>query len=124
VELVVHLAEWPAGQDPQAMIAGAVRHYFAYRARLSWLDFRRLLREGSQSLLIGIVFLAVCLVGSEALAGPQPGRILQVVREGLVIAGWVAMWRPMEIYLYEWWPLRRRSKVFEKLSGMPVKVML
>jgi len=122
VELVVHLAEWPAGQDPQVEIGGAVRHYFAYRARLNWLDFRRLMREGSQSLAIGVVFLAVCLLSSEALGGPSPGRAIQVVREGLAIAGWVAMWRPMEIYLYEWWPLRRRGKVFEKLSRMPVKV--
>jgi hypothetical protein len=75
-------------------------------------------------LLIGVVFLGTCLVASEALGGPQSGRILGVAREGLVIAGWVAMWRPMEIYLYEWWPLRRRGKVFEKLSNMPVTVNL
>jgi len=35
----------------------------------------------------------------------------------------VAMWRPMEIYLYDWWPLRRRSKIFAKLSHMPVEVV-
>jgi len=124
VELVVHLAELPAGQDAQAMVAGAVHHYFEYRARLNWLDFRRLMREGWQSLLIGVVFLGTCLVASEALGGLRSARILGVVREGLVIAGWVAMWRPMEIYLYEWWPLRRRGKVFEKLSNMPVTVNL
>ena len=124
VELVVHLSVLPAGQDAQAIVAGAVHHYFDYRARLNWLDFRRLMREGWQSLLIGVVFLGACLVTSEALGGPQSGRILGVVREGLVIAGWVAMWRPMEIYLYEWWPLRRRGKVFEKLSNMPVTVNL
>jgi len=124
VELVVHLSEWPAGQDPQAMIAGAVRHYFDYRARLNWLDLRRLMREGSQSLLIGVVFLAVCLTGSEALSAPGTGRVLGVVRQGLEIAGWVAMWRPMEIYLYEWWPVRRRGNVFKKLAAMPVRVIL
>jgi len=124
VELVVHLAVLPAAQEAQAMVAGAVHHYFEYRARLNWLDFRRLMREGWQSLLIGVVFLGICLVASEALGGPQSGRILGVVREGLVIAGWVAMWRSMEIYLYEWWPLRRRGAVFEKLSKMPVTVNL
>ncbi len=122
VELVVHLSVLPAGEEAQDMLARAVHHYFAYRARLAWLDFRRLMRQGWQSLLIGVVFLATCLVASEALGGDRSGRVLGVVREGLIIAGWVAMWRPMEIYLYEWWPLRRRGKAFEKLSRMPVSV--
>jgi hypothetical protein len=45
-----------------------------------------------------------------------------VLREGLIIAGWVAMWRPMEIFLYEWWPLLRRGRLYEKLSQMRVVV--
>ncbi|HEY0549129.1 MAG TPA: hypothetical protein VGF13_05970 [Verrucomicrobiae bacterium] len=32
------------------------------------------------------------------------------------------MWRPLEIYLYEWWPLLRRGKILEKLSLMNVEV--
>jgi len=43
------------------------------------------------------------------------------VRESLTIAGWVAMWRPMQIYLYDWWPLLRRSRIYAKLSHMPVE---
>jgi hypothetical protein len=34
----------------------------------------------------------------------------------------VAMWRPMQIYLYDWWPVRRRSRIHRKLSLMPVEV--
>ena len=26
--------------------------------------------------------------------------------------------RPLEIYLYEWWPLRRRGQILDKLSWM------
>jgi len=32
------------------------------------------------------------------------------------------MWRPMQIYLYDWWPVRRRRRIYEKLSHMPVEV--
>jgi hypothetical protein len=115
--------ETPTGFSASFLVAGAVHHCFEYRARLNRLDFRRLMREGWQSLLIGVAFLGACLAAAEAL-GKEPSRVLGVVREGLVIGGWVAMWRPMEIYLYEWWPLRRRGRVFEKLSNMPVKVGL
>jgi len=45
------------------------------------------------------------------------------VRESLTIAGWVAMWRPMQIYLYDWWPLLRRSRIYAKLSQMPVELV-
>jgi hypothetical protein len=33
------------------------------------------------------------------------------------------MWRPMEMYLYDWWPVLRRARVFRKLSAMPVEVV-
>ena len=38
----------------------------------------------------------------------------------MLIAGWVAMWRPLEIFLYDWWPIRRRIRVLGKLSAMPI----
>jgi hypothetical protein len=45
-----------------------------------------------------------------------------ILREGLIIGGWVAMWRPMEIFLYEWWPLLRKGRLYQKLSRMHVEV--
>jgi hypothetical protein len=122
VALVVHLAESPQGQSPQALVEQAVHHYFAYRRRLNRMDFRHLMKEGRQSLLIGLLFLAVCLAATEALGRHELGTLLSLARESLLIGGWVAMWRPMEIYLYEWWPLRRRGRIYEKLSQMPVQV--
>ena len=38
------------------------------------------------------------------------------------IGGWGAMWRPLEIYLYDWWPVRDERRVFERLSRMSVRV--
>jgi hypothetical protein len=29
----------------------------------------------------------------------------------LVIGGWVAMWRPMEVFLYDWWPVRAEARL-------------
>jgi len=122
VTMVVHLAEFPAGENPQSVIEQGVHHYFAYRARLNRLEFRRLLKDGRQSLVIGTVFLAICLMASHAIGGDESGTFRSIARESLTIAGWVAMWRPMQIYLYDWWPLRRRGKLYEKLSRMKVEV--
>ena len=120
--LRVHLEEWPA-DDPTPLITDAVHHYFAYRSGLSDLEFRRIMREGRTSLVIGLLFLGALLIASQLLIGRNPAAWAGYVRESLTIAGWVAMWKPMETYLYDWWPVRRQGKVFKKLSVMPVEVV-
>lgn len=122
VMLVIHLREMPADQQQVALLEQAVRHYFARRAKSNQLEFRRLMKTGRQSLLVGSAFLAVCLFTSQWLLRQSASPLMIVVREGLTIGGWVAMWRPMEIYLYSWWPLHREGKIYEKMSRMKVEV--
>jgi hypothetical protein len=122
VVLVVHLAASPPDVDVQKMIQDAIHHYFNYRQELCRLEFRRLMQEGRKSLVIGAIFLAACLTASKLLFGAGDGTVSSVGRESLTIAGWVAMWRPMEIYLYNWWPVLRKQKILEKLGHMPVEV--
>ena len=50
------------------------------------------------------------------------GAASEIIGEGMLIIGWVAMWRPLEIFLYEWVPMRRRCRILAKLSTMPVIV--
>ncbi len=121
LRLRVHLHEAPARGNPKTLIADAVHHYFSYRADLSRRDFRQLMRRGRVSLVVGLLFLASCQLLSELLKhmGNPVGNI---AREGLVIGGWVAMWRPLEILLYDWWPLRTSRRVFEKLASIDVEV--
>ena len=121
VRLRIYLDQWPA-EDPKELVAEAVHNHFAHRAKITDLEFRRLLRQGRTSLFIGLLFLSACLVLSKLL-GREAGTWAAVARESLTIAGWVAMWRPMQIYLYDWWPVRRRSRIYAKLSHMPVQVL-
>ena len=123
VMLVVHLAPGRAGGEPAPRVEQAVRGHFLTRAQLSKLEFRRLMRDARTSLAIGASFLAGCLALSEVLANAAPHTIQRILSEGLMIAGWVAMWRPMQIYLYEWWPVRRRIQIFRTLSRMTVQVL-
>jgi hypothetical protein len=121
LRLRIQLEQWPA-EDPTELLCNAVHNYFGYRARLTHLDFRRLMKRGRTSLIIGLLFLAGCLLSSRLLLGDHQGTWATIIRESLTIAGWVGMWRPMEVYLYDWWPLRRRARLYEKLSRMPVEV--
>jgi len=121
VSLVVHVNQLPAHGNAEHLLETAVHNYFAYRAKLNRLEFRYLLKQGRTSLIIGLTFLAVCMITSQLLRR-QEGTLSIVIREGLIIAGWVAMWRPMEIFLYEWWPLRRKGRLYQKLSRMHVEI--
>jgi hypothetical protein len=55
-------------------------------------------------------------------ASDSAWRSIRVIGEGLIIGGWVAMWRPIEILLYDWWPLRREIGELERLRDLRVEV--
>lgn len=116
----------PADQrrfEPERTVQTAVRNYFAYRSDLARLDVRRTLQQGRTSLLVGLSFLAVCMAARGVLHNVSEADWLRFVEEGLLIIGWVAMWRPVELLLYDWWPLLRRKRTFDNLSRMQVEVL-
>ena len=79
---------------------------------------------GRTSLLIGLVFLAVSIVLGDVAEGMlRDTRFAGVARESLLIGGWVAMWRPLEVFLYDWWPIRAEARLFDRLSAMAVRVV-
>lgn len=122
VSLVVHVNQLPTHGDAQESIETSVHNYFAYRAKLNRLEFRDLLKRGRTSLIIGLTFLGTCVLTSQLLFGQSTSTFSNIFRESLTIGGWVAMWRPIQIFLYDWWPLRRRGQLYEKMSRMRVEV--
>jgi len=50
------------------------------------------------------------------------GRPGEIIRDGVLIGGWVAMWRPLEVFLYDWWPARAEGRLLQRLSTMPVRI--
>lgn len=79
--------------------------------------------RGRTSLAIGLAFLAVSTGLANALEDVNQGaRLVAVLREGLLIGGWVAMWRPLEVFLYDWWPIRAQARLYDRLAKMPVRI--
>ena len=101
----------------------AVHEFYRQRGMSASRRLSQLFRLGRTSLLIGLVFLtlAVILAGLVERALGQ-SHMSALIRESLVIGGWVAMWRPLEIFLYDWWPIRAERKLFDRLSVMPVRI--
>jgi len=121
--LRIHVNQTPTEPDAADLVEKAVHNYFSYRANLSRLELKRLLKQGRISLVIGLLFLGGCLVLSDLLAQNEHGTLFNLARESLTIAGWVAMWSPMQTFLYDWWPLLYMRRLYEKLSDLPVEVI-
>jgi hypothetical protein len=121
--IVIELPPEEAAKPEAAQIGDAFANYFQERADVSDRDLRELFRVGWRSLLIGLVVLVVCLVGSQIVANMVRNAVVaRVLEESLIIVGWVANWRPLEIYLYDWWPIRRRILLYRRIAAAPLEV--
>jgi hypothetical protein len=120
--LLVHLERPGADTDEAGVLRDANRRSFARRAAADRRKLRELFHRGRISLLIGLAFLGASVALASSLAGLLGGRVNEFVRQSLLIGGWVAMWRPLEVFLYDWWPILAHAKRYERLAAMPVEI--
>ena len=105
-------------------VHAAVRDHFARSATETRRTLRQLFRVGRISLIIGLTVVAGSVIAGDAIETlMRDTRFGGVIGESLLIGGWVAMWRPLEIFLYEWWPIRAEARLFQRLSNMIVRVV-
>jgi len=123
VRIAVHI---PAGDGLDAdagALNEAFHRYFVGRAVAVQHELNELFRVGRRSLAIGIPILVACFIAARLAAGYFSGSPVQrLVEESLLILGWVANWRPLEIFLYDWWPLARRRDLYRRLSAAAVEI--
>ena len=121
-KLVFWISEERVPQIPDVTVIEAVRAHFEYEERQLDRLLRQHLRRGQLFLLVGTVVLVVFLTLAEMTAAVPQAHVRQVLREGLVITGWVAMWRPLEVLLYDWWPLVQDRRVRRRLRLAVIEV--
>ena len=113
----------PAGlPNEPAELREAIHEFVRHRAELSRRQLRELFRRGRTSLVIGVCALGVSLAAGNLVGLFFSNHVVEILKEGLLIGGWVAMWRPMEIFLYGWWPIRADAALADRLSVMPVRI--
>lgn len=123
--LVIHLDQPAAMRDQEQVVGDAIREHFARQSRRLQRKLRLLVRRGFVSLAIGVAFLAAAFATTQAirrLLGESD--LWRVFEQGLLIVGWVAMWRPLEIFLYDWWPILGERRMHDRLSRMQVRIAL
>jgi hypothetical protein len=119
--IVVHLPGSEVGNAEQRGLSSAIAHYFTYRTATLERDQRDLLRTGRRSLIVGLAVLAVCVFIAQLLRETLPESSVALA-EGLTIFGWVANWRPAEIFLYDIWAARRRIDLYRRIAQADVEL--
>jgi len=122
IAIVIHLQAPAAPGKPGPDLATALTNWFGAKARAEAHALRELFRDGRLAFLIGFAGLAICLFLSLLLTKSFDGPFARVVQESLVIIGWVVIWRPAEMFLYDWLPLVRRRRLFQRLADARVTV--
>jgi hypothetical protein len=108
--------------EAKQILPEAIHHYFDYRKQNAEKELRTILRQERTSLVIGLVFLFACISINELTNWLANGPLTHIFHEGLAIIGWVAMWRPVEIFLYDWRSLNNNKKLYDKLSQINIEV--
>ena len=104
-------------------IIPAIHNHFQYKMLVADRKFRSKFRFGRWSLLVGLTFLAIALVGSELIATMTTSLLPQLLSYSLLIIGWAAMWEPITVLLYELWPIIQQKQIYEKISRMEIDIL-
>lgn len=121
--LLIDLDRQAGLPDEAAVLRDAIHEFFRQRGLTYRQRLRELFRVGRTSLVIGLMALTAAIALGDFLAGlMKNSRIGEIVRESLTIGGWVSMWRPLEVFLYDWWPMRNEARLSDRLAAMPVRI--
>jgi len=119
--IIIHMPIDQKKKISEHEIKKSIKHFFEYKKIIGEKNIRMKLQEGQLSFIVGSAFLTFCLLASNFISSHFNTIFANIVVEGLVIGGWVAMWKPISNILYDWWPLHKEKQIFEKISKMDVE---
>ena len=122
LELMIHLPPSEIDKEKGETLKEAIKNHFSYKSLLTDIELRRVLQRGRRNMAIAVIFLFLCLLIIGLLSTIEGGLLKTMLSEGLTIIGWVAMWEPVNVFLYGWWPLVQKKNIYTKILGMDVKV--
>jgi len=124
VRTIILLRRTHPPEDIEQNCRLAVQKFCAAQIHQITNELAALRRQGIKALQTGLLFLAVCLLLSTLFDGLEtlPKLLRRFLSEGFLIAGWVSLWHPTELLLYEWLPYRRDIKLYERIKNMELVI--
>ncbi len=124
IEIVIHVPPDEYTRARETDIRGAVQSYFTLQAHGVTRELKELFRTGRLALAVGLAVLSVCILIAWFIAARlADGPLSQIIQESFVIIGWVAIWKPADIFLFEWPPVARRRALFRRLAAASITLL-
>lgn len=122
ISLVLHLPSGHLSSVDPAALEQSITNYFSFLEARQTRQLRLFLKESRRDALVGLVFLIACIAGSQLVRALGPGMGTALISEGLIIIGWVANWRPVAAFLYDWRPMREKARIYARLSRLRLQL--
>jgi len=123
VKMAIYLPEESITDTTRESIILGIHNHFIYKSSVSDRELRRLFERGRIVLLIAMGFLFGSLLGRQYLATLEQTLPVRMAEEGLLIFGWVTLWEPVYIFIYGWWPIVQKRRIYDKITTMEVEVL-
>ncbi len=121
IRLAVHFNERPS-PDQAAGMEEALRRAFQRQDEQADQRFRSLMIQGWRSLLISATFVVLCLAVLTSIWG-SPTEAPPLAGSTASVASWVVLWRPIEIFFYDWWPILAERRMWRRLRVGPIDLL-
>ena len=97
----------------------AIHHHFKTAEIHAARELSEIWRDGRIATMIGLLFMSL-LLGTGQLVMSITERESRLITESMTVFGWVSMWRPAELLLYDHWPVRRNRILARQLAKAEV----
>jgi hypothetical protein len=100
----------------------AIHSHFALRLCTAHQKYKLAMNKGRMYLVRGLIFLMICLILSSVVTSiHNQNDIVYAIGQSFVIIGWVALWKPVEFYLYDRRDILNERKILEQLESITVE---
>jgi hypothetical protein len=123
VKMAIYLPEEAIKDTTRESIILGIHNHFIYKSSVSDRELRRLFERGRLVLVIAMGILFMTLLARQALSTLEQDLLVRMAGEGLLIFGWVTLWEPAYIFIYGWWPIVQKRKIYEKITTMEIDVL-
>jgi hypothetical protein len=103
-------------------IGRALHSFFRYESEMRRRDLKSIFHQGLFSLAIGLSFITLCTWFAYGVHTDHPPFWQSLIHELLLVTGWVSMWKPISIFLHDWWPIADDVKTYARLAEVEVEI--